>query len=153
MWGVGTTILVLIGLITTPAALQSSIAKSQMLPTDVSPPLLHDSSVPNENWSAQFATSKGHAIAIMTLFANHLDRELSYTVIAEVRDENGVTTFLQWQSAVAPAAGDLNAIRPRITFTWQPTEAGIYEVRNFAITNFTQPEMLSYVKTGHAEIT
>jgi hypothetical protein len=90
---------------------------------------------------------KGQVIEIRSVFGSKLTN-VPYILILEIRNQEGVTTFLQWQNDTVNEFG----ASTYKTFHWQPSETGQYDVRNFAISNFTQPEVLSTVKSSNAEI-
>jgi hypothetical protein len=90
---------------------------------------------------------KDQVIEIRSAFGSKLTN-VPYVLILEIRNQDGVTTFLQWQNDTVDEFGASSYK----TFYWQPSETGRYEVRNFAISNFTQPEVLSTVRASQAEI-
>jgi hypothetical protein len=146
-----TCVLVLLGL--TPIATQSAFSKGSELPlTYVSNPLMHDLAWPENLVHTEIHTDVGHKIALAAFFVNHLNREIPYVVVFEIREKNGTTQSLQWQAGTAsPSQAGLP--NEPIMAEWQPIDNGIYEVRVFAISNFTQPELLGDTRIAHAKVT
>ncbi|MGI0005958.1 MAG: hypothetical protein ACREAI_06035, partial [Nitrososphaera sp.] len=57
-------------------------------------------------------------------------REVLYVMLIEVRDTEGVTHYLSWQSnMLAPFGGS------RVQTYWLPDEPGSYVIRTFALTS------------------
>lgn len=99
-------------------------------------------------WSSDAQNVKDRIIEIRSVFGSQLNTEAPYVLILEIRNEDGVTMFLQWQNGTVNEHNESHYM----FFYWRPTETGRYDVRNFAISNFTQPEILSTVRSSHAEI-
>ena len=55
-------------------------------------------------------------------------RNFDYLAIIEIRDNNGVTTYLSWKQGHI-----LDGAHQNITFSWTPASSGSYEARAFAI--------------------
>jgi hypothetical protein len=71
-----------------------------------------------------------------------VSQQLPFITIIEVRNSDGTTVFLEFNM------GTLNGNTPsEVGVVWQPTDAGQYELRVFAISNFKNPEILSGVQT------
>ena len=70
-----------------------------------------------------------------------------FVTIIELRNQDGITQFLQFQSGRL----DVNATS-NIGIMWDPGRAGAYELRSFVLSNFTQPEVLSSVHTANLTV-
>lgn len=80
---------------------------------------------------------------IITKIVNYCDFTLKFVVFIEVRDTGGNTMFLQWHT------GELNSSsQSELGMWWRLAQPGTYELRTFAISNFTSPEILTQVKIG-----
>lgn len=85
---------------------------------------------------------EGQQVMITTTFRNNLEETVAFVGIIEVRDTNGVTVFLSWQS---------NSIEPlgnkTVGVSWLVPESSAYQSRTFAFTDFEQPQVLSPVES------
>jgi N-acetylneuraminic acid mutarotase len=81
----------------------------------------------------------GRTVLLSATVANNNITEIQYTSIFEVRDENGVTLYLQWRNGTLPS-GDYTTV---VDISWVPEEIGSYEVRTFLISGFESPQILS----------
>lgn len=63
--------------------------------------------------------------------------------IFEIRDSNGLTVYLTWQSDAMSAAGG----QANISASWIADGIGVYEIRTFSLSNFTNPIILDVVKS------
>lgn len=68
-------------------------------------------------------------------------------VIIEVRDSNGVTILLNWQSGVVGAGSQKS-----VGVSWTPEYAGDYEIRTFVISSLDSPRILSLVSSSQVKI-
>jgi hypothetical protein len=59
-------------------------------------------------------------------------------MLVEIRDENDLTIYMSFLIGTL----NPNAVS-EMGISWTPQYVGEYEVRSFAITNFTKPEILS----------
>jgi hypothetical protein len=72
-------------------------------------------------------------------FANTTPNDSSYVVFLEVRDKNGITEYLEFHTGVIGAHDRLN-----LASSWHaPEDLARYELRAFAISNFTRPILLT----------
>jgi len=78
---------------------------------------------------------------------NGEDFEKPFVIIIEARDTTGVTSYLQFQIGRLSAQGISD-----VGVSWLPEKAGTYELRAFAISNFTNPIILTDVRTGEGII-
>jgi len=58
-----------------------------------------------------------------------------------VRDADGFTVYLQWQTGTLPAGGAIN-----MGLSFVPTEAGDYTVRTFVLSSIQSPSALSLIE-------
>jgi hypothetical protein len=76
-------------------------------------------------------------------FTNTTPHDSSYAVFLEARTKNGVTEYLEFHTGVVDAFERLT-----LASSWHaPEDLARYELRAFAITNFTSPVVLTEVKT------
>jgi hypothetical protein len=75
-----------------------------------------------------------------TMFINNDDKPVQFVVFLEIRDSAGVTVFLQFH--IGAVEGRFGHNTREMASSWQPEKAGEYELRTFAISNFTNPEVL-----------
>ncbi len=80
---------------------------------------------------------------ISTSITNNNNLPQQFAAIVEVRDEDGFTVYLQWQTGTLQANG-----RTNIGLSWTPDAPGTYEIRTFAISNLSNPAVLSTVSTS-----
>jgi hypothetical protein len=108
-----------------------------MVDTTPIPPLVHDM-----NGNAVLNSTVGQTMIISKNFTNGNDVKIDFVLLIEVRDENGVTQFLAWQTGSAS---------PKSTKTmgvsWTPNSAGEYHIRTFPISNLINPQVLGSVET------
>jgi len=109
--------------------------------TDLSDPVLKDISRHDTIGTAKFIT---------TTIVNGEDFEKPFVIIIEARDTTGVTTYLQFQIGILSARG-ISGISD-VGVSWLPEKPGKYELRAFAISNFTNPQILTDVRTGEGII-
>jgi hypothetical protein len=85
----------------------------------------------------------GQQVVLTTQITNNIDDELPFVGLIEVRDSDGITQFLAWQTGVMDS-GD----RSEIGLSWTPEDAGDYQVRTFVISSLNNPQVLSPVATS-----
>lgn len=84
----------------------------------------------------------GHQVWLSTEIENNLEVDKAFVVLLEVRDPDGVTIFLEWQTAMVGPNGTVEVAIP-----WVPDTNGTYEIRTFVLSSLTNsPEVLSTVK-------
>ena len=67
-------------------------------------------------------------------------KDVPFVGIIEVRNEDGITTTLRWQTGVLAPNSGLD-----IAASWVPETPGNYEVRSFVVSNLSNPQILSEV--------
>ena len=78
---------------------------------------------------------------------NNENIERPFTMLVEARDSNGVTVFLGF------LIGTLNPeSSSEMGISWKVDAPGEYEIRSFAISNFTKPEILSMPSSADVTI-
>ncbi len=90
----------------------------------------------------------GQQVVLTTSILNNLEDELPFVGLIEVRDSQGITQFLAWQTGVLNADG-----RAEIGLSWTPQVQGDYQVRTFVLSNLNNPIVLSEVKTTNITVT
>ena len=95
------------------------------------------------------ATDKRVALRyITTTFYNNDDFDMPFVVFLEIRDSYGVTVYLVFHTGVLAGNG-----KTELGSSWLPQETGDYELRAFAISNFTKPVVIAQVKSTNASVT
>lgn len=83
-------------------------------------------------------------LVLTTSLTNNYDYDLQFVILLEVRDSDGVTQLLESHSGSVAGNG-----RTEVGSLWRfPQESGQYELRAFAISNFTMPMILTEVKSA-----
>jgi hypothetical protein len=87
--------------------------------------------------------SSGQQVVLTTNVINNNAAPQPFVALLEVRDNNGVTIFLAWQTGTLPAND-----RTQVGLSWTPEDPGDYQVRTFVISDLTNPRVLSLVSTS-----
>ena len=82
----------------------------------------------------------GKQATLSLVITNDGDHTQQFVELVEVRDSDGVTVFLAWQSGTLDPNG-----QTQIGISWIPERPGDYAARTFAISNFDNPQVLSQV--------
>lgn len=90
--------------------------------------------------AANGTPAAGKQATLSLVITNDADRTQQFVELVEVRDSDGVTVFLAWQSGTL----DPNS-QTQIGVSWIPERPGDYTARTFAISNFDNPQVLSPV--------
>lgn len=90
----------------------------------------------NELESAQL----GQQVQLSITAHNNEPFGTTYLMVTEVRDQDGITVYLALQNRYLNPLSDY-----KMASSWTPTEAGIHEVRVFALVSLGEPEILSPV--------
>jgi hypothetical protein len=106
----------------------------------IAPPVAISQPVLKDVFNSPFAGPLSPARMIATNVTVNSDPGLRFVVFLEVRDSHGITVYLQFHT-VAVEGND----RLEIASLWLPQESGSYELRAFAVSNFTKPVVLSDV--------
>lgn len=90
----------------------------------------------------------GDEVVVATAFTNNdVVYNWSAYFIVEVRDANGVSILLDWQSGVVKAGSQVE-----VGISWSPLQAGAYQLRTFAISGFDNPAILSSISSSQVTI-
>lgn len=101
-------------------------ALSIVLPIEFSPPMLMTMH------STQANDAKvGQQLLIQSLVTNKYNPDAQAVVIIEVKDEDGFTQHLTWQSVEMKGHAEMT-----VGTSWTPAREGTYELRIFAIKSF-----------------
>jgi hypothetical protein len=93
------------------------------------------------------ACTVSHTRFIVLNATNNNDAEQQFTMLIEIRDKNGSTLFLDF------LVGTLNPnSSSEMGISWTVLYPGDYEVRSFAISNFTKPEILSLASEANVTL-
>jgi len=83
-----------------------------------------------------------------TYYEHLVDRPpQEYVAIIEVRDENGITQSLSYQSSEIALNDTIS-----IGVSWVPEKPITYVIRSLAVTNFTNPQILTDVKESPIDV-
>lgn len=93
------------------------------------------------------AATAGEQFVITTAITTCVDEDKPFVAIAEVRNSDSVTEYLQWQAGTQGSNE-----RVEVGVPWVPTHGDAYEVRVFLISDFDHPLILSGVKTSDVTI-
>lgn len=85
----------------------------------------------------------GSQAIITTTVTNNNAQPQAFVALVEVRDADGITVYLQWQTGTLNPNGSAN-----IGLSWTPDAPGTYELRTFVISNLLNPSALSPVVTS-----
>jgi hypothetical protein len=88
------------------------------------------------------------SVALHTVIVNNRSALQPYVLIIEVRNELGITTYLQYQSGVLSLEGRFDA-----GFSWKPEEKGKYEIRSLAISDLQEPTLISGLSVADVTVT
>jgi hypothetical protein len=94
----------------------------------------------NVDGSTVTEVTTGQQVVITSNVTNNDDQPRPATVIVEVRDADGITVYLQWQTATIAANGEI-----QVGLSWIPEDEGDYTIRTFVVSNLTTPQVLSEV--------
>jgi hypothetical protein len=97
--------------------------------------------------NTQSSVSSGQMVILSTDVSNNNPEPQKFMAIIEVRDANGVTLFLGWQSGTLNPDG-----HTEVGLSWAPKQAGSYQLRTFIISGFQDLEVLSPVKTSELAV-
>jgi hypothetical protein len=86
--------------------------------------------------------SQGHQVILSSQIRGTVNEPQSFVAIFEVRDANGFTILLAWQSGIMSP----DSIT-KVGVSWIPESSGDYQVRQFVLSNMTSPTVLQEVKT------
>ncbi len=79
-----------------------------------------------------------NSLTLATAIMNNNNQEQPLVVIFDVRDSQGATIYLGFQSGMLEPNG-----HTEIGVQWQPSQTGTYEIRTFAISDLEETELLS----------
>jgi hypothetical protein len=110
--------------------------------TTVTAPELHDVS-----GNKLTEVSAGQQVVLTTNVLNKSTSPTPFVALIEVRDDNGVTVYLAWQT------GSLNPNgQAQVGLSWTPDVSGNYQVRTFVISDLAHPQVLSEVATSNITV-
>ncbi len=89
----------------------------------------------------------GSQAIITTTVTNNNAQAQPFVALVEVRDADGITVYLQWQTGTLNPNGSAN-----IGLSWTPDAPGTYELRTFVISNLLNPSALSPVVTSSVTV-
>jgi hypothetical protein len=90
----------------------------------------------------------GQQVALATVVSSTFDREeLLFVAIIEVRDSDGVTVSIGWQT------GSINPQdNTEVAMSWIPENPGTYELRTFLISSLSNPQILTPVASSEVAV-
>ena len=94
------------------------------------------------------AIHAGQHMTISSIIRNNDDiYDWAYSIVTEVRDSQGITLMIHFESGLARAHNQSEA-----AVSWQPKQPGRYELRTFAISGLDSPQILSRVNSSNVVI-
>ena len=93
------------------------------------------------------ASEVGQQVIIQTMFSTYESERQPFVGYFELRDANGITQFVAWQSGILESRSNAT-----IGFSWSPQEPSNYEVRAFAIAGFERPFVLSPISESEINV-
>jgi hypothetical protein len=97
--------------------------------------------------TANGVPAAGKQTMLSLVITNDADHMQQFVELVEVRDTDGVTIFLAWQSGTLGSNS-----HTQIGISWIPERPGDYAARTFAISNFDNPQVLSQVSESNFSI-
>lgn len=89
----------------------------------------------------------GQQATISTEITNQRDAAVPFTAIFDVRDQDGVTVFIAWQSTtVGPHESS------GVGISWIPHKPGLFSARTFLISDLENPQILSPVSSSEVTV-
>ncbi|AIF82782.1 hypothetical protein NTE_00702 [Candidatus Nitrososphaera evergladensis SR1] len=82
----------------------------------------------------------GQQIVLSSTVTNNQNTVQPFAAIVEVRDANGFTVYLQWQTGSLNPNGSTN-----VGLSWTPDVSGTYTARTFVVTDIAHPSALSQI--------
>jgi hypothetical protein len=82
-------------------------------------------------------------VVLSTDISNNQDTVRPFAAIVEVRDANGITVYLQWQTGTLNAHGSTN-----VGLSWTPDAPGTYTVRTFVVNSIANAAALSPIASS-----
>lgn len=82
----------------------------------------------------------GQQVILSKSFVDSRNVPQPFVAIFEIRDSNGFTMYLTWQSGTTATSGQVN-----VSASWTAEDIGIYEVRTFFLSDLTNPVVLDEV--------
>jgi len=89
----------------------------------------------------------GKQVILTTTVTNVNAQSQPFVALIEVRDSNDITVYLAWQTGTLPANGKAD-----IGLSWTPDFADSYEVRTFAISSLSNPQILSEISSSQITV-
>lgn len=89
----------------------------------------------------------GQQVIVSTTVQSNANDTRDYVVIIEIRNSNGITENLNWQSGRLEPRG-MN----QVGVSWIPSEAGAYEIRTFVLSELKNPQLYSAVITSKIDV-
>jgi hypothetical protein len=84
----------------------------------------------------------GQQAILSTAIANNNDASQPFVALVEVRDSQGMTVFLEWQTGTLNPSGEAE-----VGLSWTPDKAGSYNVRTFVVSSLAdEVRVLSIVR-------
>ncbi len=103
--------------------------------TTPSNPVVKDFSNQNVN-----EVTTGKQVVLSTTISNNQGTVRPFAAIVEVRNADGITVYLQWQTGTLTPNGNTN-----VGLSWTPDAPGSYSVRTFVVNDIANPAALSQI--------
>jgi hypothetical protein len=131
-----------------------------LLPIPIGPSLLSESALASscaiEMTQPELASSHsgtldvataGEEFVLTVIASNCTPNKTPFIALIEVRNSEGITEHIGWQSGILAENG-----KTQIGISWIPAHGDNYGIRSFAITDWVMPNVLSTVSTSNVEI-
>lgn len=93
------------------------------------------------------ASEVGEQVIVQASFKSYLPDRQPFVGYLELRDANGITQFVAWQSGILESHGNAT-----IGFSWSPTEPSHYQVRAFALSGFERLSIISVISESEIDV-
>lgn len=89
----------------------------------------------------------GKQVILSSTVANNQATAQPFAAIVEVRDADGITQYLQWQTGTLNANGSTN-----VGLSWTPNAPGTYSIRTFVVSDIAHPSALSLIASTNITV-
>ena len=89
----------------------------------------------------------GQQVTLNVAFSINSSVSQPFIGVLEMRDADGVTIFVGWQTGTLQ-----NTRQTEFSMSWIAEKAGDYQIRQFALSNLTSPVVLDIVTTTNIKV-
>lgn len=91
--------------------------------------------------------TSGQQVVLSSVVKSHVTETQPFVVIVEVRDADGITVYLAWQSGIMSSDRSSS-----YGMSWIAESPGDYQIRRFLVNNMTNPQVLGPVITTEIQV-